>query len=90
MLCNKTIISEDCQQNVGNILDLLKLRHHNCTAFSYEEIQCMLTDLCTSENTATIYICIKCKTSVLIFVSVFVFICLNVQFTNLIVLCVRK
>ena len=27
MLCNKTIVSEDCQQNVGNILDLLKLRH---------------------------------------------------------------
>ena len=48
MLCNKTIVSEDCQQNVGNILDLLKLRDHNCTAFSYEEIQCMLTDLCTS------------------------------------------
>ena len=47
MLCNKTIVSEDCQQNVGNILDLLKLRHHNCTAFSYEEIQWMLTDLCT-------------------------------------------
>ena len=48
MLCNKTIVSEDCQQTVGNILDLLKLRHHNCTAFSYEEIQYMLTDLCTS------------------------------------------
>ena len=48
MLYNKTIVSEDCQQNVGNIVDLLKLRHHNCAAFSYEEIQCMLTDLCTS------------------------------------------
>ena len=31
MLCNKTIVPENCQQNVGNILDLLKLRHHNCT-----------------------------------------------------------
>ena len=47
MQCNKTIVSEDCQQNVENILDLLKLRHCNCAAFSYEEIQCILTDLCT-------------------------------------------
>ena len=47
MLCNKTIVSVDCQQNIRNILHLLKLRHHNCKAFSYEEIQCMLTDLCT-------------------------------------------
>ena len=39
------IVSEEYQQNVGNILDLLTIRDYNTTAFTYEEIQCMLIDL---------------------------------------------
>ena len=43
MMSCKTDISEKCKKMVGNILDLLKIRDCNTTAFTYEEIQCMLT-----------------------------------------------
>ena len=80
----EAMYSEEVVAVVDNILNLLYISDKNCTQFSKEEINCMLTFLCITYK--------KCKYKIEIFIyfNLLLFICLSVFMHAFISVCMCK